>query len=276
MIIPKHIDLFEQELKRRNFSYMTIKNYKSCLNIFFEKFKHKEHPLHIVEQDIRNYLSLFSDANTQRAHHSAIKKYFDICLNQKDKFRYLPYAKKSIRLPVIIDSSDIQKIIDVCPNVKHRAIILTLYGTGIRISELLGIKLTDIDGKNGVIKIIGKGNKQRLVTMNEKLYKYLQDYWREYKTKVWLFENDSTHEQYTSRSVQEFLTKYKNLASITSPVTPHKFRHSCMTNLLESGVDLRIIQKLCGHSDIRTTTTYTHVSKSLISKINSPINAIRI
>lgn len=276
MIIPKHIDFFVKEMQRRNFSEMTIKNYRSCLCLFFSKMEHKEHPLHIVESDIREYLQSFVGVNYQRATHSAIKKYFEICHNQKDKFRYIPYAKKEHRLPIIIDNSDIQKLIDVCTNVKHKAIILTFYATGIRRSELLNIKISDIDGKRGVIKIIGKGNKERLVPANEMLLNYLREYYKEYRPKFWLFENDITHKQYSAGSIKEFLNKYKSIAKITSPVTPHKFRHSSATALLEQGTDLRIIQEYLGHSSSAVTEIYTHVSKNIIAKINSPINQIRL
>ena len=276
MLIPKYIDFFVKEMERRNFSQMTIKNYKSCLTMFFAKFAYKEHPSHIVENDIRNYLCEFKDPNYQRAIHSAIKKYFEICLNQKNKFQYIPYAKKSKRLPIIIDESDVQKLFDVCGNLKHKTIMAVLYGTGVRISELLSIKPTDIDGKRGIIRVIGKGNKERQVVMNDDLYQLLKVYWTKYRTKNWLFENDKTHEQYTAKSVQEFLKTYKTKASITSPVTPHKFRHSAATSLLEQGTDLRVIQELLGHSSPTTTQIYTHVSKNVISKIKSPLNLIRL
>jgi integrase/recombinase XerD len=276
MLIPKHIDFFVKEMTRRNFSRLTIKNYRSCLALFFSKMTHKEHPSHIVESDIRDYLCTFTDPNYQRAVHSAIKKYFEICLNQKDKFKFIPYAKKSKRLPIIIDNSDVQKLFDVCKNLKHKTIMAVLYGTGVRISELLSIKLSDIEGKRAVIRVIGKGNKERQVTMNEDLYDLLKKYWKEYKTKAWLFENDSDHTQYTARSVQEFLLTYKRKAGITSPVTPHKFRHSAATSLLEQGTDLRIIQELLGHNSPITTQIYTHVSKNIISKIKSPLANINL
>ncbi len=276
MIIPKHIDFFVKEMGRRKFSPSTIKNYRSCLYLFFDKMKHKEHPSHIVEKDIIEYLQKFIGTNYQRATHSAIKKYFEICLHQKDKFRYIPYAKKEHRLPIIIDNSDIQKLFDVCSNVKHKAIMLTFYGTGIRRAELLNIKISDIDSKRGVIRIIGKGNKERNVPLNDMLLNYLRDYYKQYRPKFWLFENDITHNQYSAESIAAFLNKYKELAKITSPVTPHKFRHSSATMLLEQGTDLRIIQEYLGHSSSKTTEIYTHVSKNTIAKINSPINYLQL
>ena len=276
MLIPKHIENFVKEMERRNFSPLTIKNYKSCLCLFLEKHKHKEHPTHIVEQDIKDYLHSFVGVNYQRATHSAIKKYFEICFNQKHKFRYIPYAKKEQRLPVIIDAIDIQKLFDACTNPKHRAIMAVLYATGVRISELLSIKLTDINKQRGCITITGKGNKQRQVQMTDVLHTMLQQYWLQYRTQVYLFENDSTHTQYTARSVQEFLIKYKTIAGITAPVTPHKFRHSMATTLLENTTDLRIIQKALGHSSSKTTEIYTHVSTAIISKMYSPLSNLKL
>lgn len=225
---------------------------------------------------IIDFLKQFKEPATHSGYHSAIKLYYkNVTKSSIEKFKYIERPKKSHKLPIIIDNDDIQKIIDVCINIKHKAIILTLYGTGVRVSELLGIKLSDIDGKRGLIKILGKGNKERNVCLNESLYKYLQSYWKKYRTKFWLFENDSTHEKYTAKSIQEFLNKYKELAKVKSPVTPHKFRHSNATNLLEQGVDLRIIQELLGHSSSKTTEIYTHVSKNIISKLNSPINNLK-
>lgn len=278
MLIPKHVQNFVKEMERRNFSERTIKNYKSCLLLFMEEYKHKEHPTHIVEQDIKDYLYTFVGVNYQRATHSAIKKYYEICFNQKNKFRYIPYAKKEQRLPIIIDNLDIQKLFDVCENVKHRAIMSVLYATGIRINELLTIKLSDIESKseNKVIKIIGKGNKERLVQLTDELLDILKKYYTQYKPKHWLFENDLTHKQYTARSVQEFLRQLKEKANIKAEVTPHKFRHSHATSLLEHGTDLRIIQKALGHSSSKTTEIYTHVSRSLISKLHSPLNQIKL
>lgn len=97
MNIPKHIDIFVKEMQRRNFAKMTIKNYASNLGCFFDYFKHKEHPLHLNESDIKEYLGTFKEANTQRSHHGAIKKYYDICQNQPEKFKYIPYAPCTLR-----------------------------------------------------------------------------------------------------------------------------------------------------------------------------------
>jgi site-specific recombinase XerD len=128
MKIPIHKEKFVQELLRQFYSPKTAENYGSCVASFLTYFNHIEHPSHITDQQFSDYLyTEFTDQNTQRANHSAIKKYFEICHNQKDKFRYIPYAKKEHRLPIIIDNSDIQKLIEVCKNVKHKAIICLKY-----------------------------------------------------------------------------------------------------------------------------------------------------
>ena len=151
-----------------------------------------------------------------------------------------------------------------------------LYGTGVRIAELINIKLSDIHRKEGCIRIIGKGNKERYVPLNPELLILIEKYWREYKTKVWLFENDNSHKQYSANSVRQFLKQFKLEANVKSVVSPHKFRHSHATALLEQGTDLRVIQEELGHSSIRTTQGYLHISKASISKINSPLNSIRL
>jgi len=259
----------------RKYSEMSIKNYCSCFSSFLIYFEKQGvfHPDRINSEMVIDFLKQFKEPSTHSGYHSAIKLYYaKVTKSSIEKFKFIERPKKSHRLPIIIDNEDVQKLLDVCENIKHKAIMLTLYGTGVRVSELLGIKLIDINGKGGVISVIGKGNKQRLVPLNEELYLFLQDYWKQYKTKKWLFENDSTHQQYTARSIQEFLNKYKSLAGIISPVTPHKFRHSFATNILEHGTDLRIIQEMLGHSSSKVTEIYTHVSKKTIIKVHSPIN----
>jgi len=279
MNISDHVYKLRYYMEFRKYSPRSIDNYCSCLTSFFVYFEKLGvyHPDRINSNMIIDFLKQFKESSTHSGYHSAIKLYYkNVTKSSVEKFKYIERPKKSHKLPTIINNEDIQKIIDVCVNVKHKAIILTLYGTGVRVSELLGIKLSDIDGKRGLVRVIGKGNKERNVCLNESLYEYLKYYWKQYETKYWLFENDLTHKQYTAKSIQEFLKKYKGLAGIKYSVTPHKFRHSNATSLLEQGTDLRVIQKLLGHSSSKTTEIYTHVSNNIISKIYSPINNLKI
>jgi site-specific recombinase XerD len=263
------------DLKYSN-SLQTRNNYFSCVVNFLQHFKNEKEPKSISTDSIKLYLLSFKTINTRRANLCAIKAFYKLTVNMPNKIDRVPFPQKERRLPIIIDQIDVQKMFDVCSNLKHKCVMAVLYGTGVRISELIGIKLSDIRRNEKTIRIIGKGNKERFVPLNDSLLQLITNYWREYKTKIWLFENDLSHTQYSKRSVGLFLKSFKEKANIKSPVSPHKFRHSHATALLEQGTDLRIIQKELGHNSIKTTQLYTHVSTNIISKINSPLNNINI
>lgn len=275
MNISEHIDKFIQEMNRRGFSNSTTSMYVSNLQMFFS-WSNKDHPKNINEQDIRNYLSGIKTSNTQRCHHSAIKKFYEICIGQKYKFKYLPYAKKSNKRPIILDQSEIQRLFDVCINIKHKAILYVLYATGVRVSELLSIRLKDIDRADMVIHIMcGKGGKQRAVTMKHELLQILENYYRIFRPKEFLFEGQNRG-QYTASSVRQFINNYANIAGIKKRVYPHLIRHCTMTHSLEAGENLYTIQKICGHNNPKTTSIYLHMSPKIIANAYSPIQNLKL
>lgn len=139
MNISEHVTFFEQEMKRRNFSSQTIENYSSCLKKFFGQST-KDHPKNINESDIREFLGKFTTPNTQRGYHSAIKKFYEICLGQKEKFKYIPYCRKDKKLPIVLSQQEVQRMFDVCANLKHKVILALLYSCGLRVSELIDLK----------------------------------------------------------------------------------------------------------------------------------------
>lgn len=167
MNFSKHEQKFIKEMNRRNYSKETIKNYVSCLRMFFAHFQSKEHPLHINETDIKDYLGQFSVTNTQRSQHGAIKKFYDICLGQKEKFKYIPYARKEKKLPIVLSQEEVQKMFSACENLKHKVILALLYSCGLRVSELINLKWEHIDRSRNIINIIHAKGKKRL----EKLIK---------------------------------------------------------------------------------------------------------
>lgn len=276
MNIPKHLEYFVKEMTRRNYSQETIKNYQSCLALFLSK-QIKEHPLHINETDIRNFLSQFSEPNTQRGYHSAIKKFYEICLHQPNKFRYIPYCRKSKKLPIVLSQNEIQRIFNACNNLKHKAIMGLMYGCGLRISEVINLKPGHIDSSRMIINIIqGKGKKDRQVMLPLSLLELLRKYYTSYKPKEFLF-NGQKSEQYSKRSINELVKTYAIKAGINQKrVYAHLFRHSSFTHMVETGTDINLIQRIAGHSNVKTTMLYCHLSDNLISKINSPINSIAI
>lgn len=275
MNISEHTARFIQEMNRRNYSKNTIDNYVSCLNVFFSAVK-KDHPKNINESDIKEFLSSCIKVNTQRNYQGAIKKFYEICLNQKNKFKNIPYARVEKKLPIVLSKDEVQRMFDVCDNHKHKLILSILYACGLRVSELINLKWSNIDRSRMIINIIkGKGNKDRQVMLPEVLIPLLEKYYREYKSKEYIFNGQNTL-QYSDRSVLQVVKNLAGKAGISKKVCTHLMRHNCFTHLCEAGTDISIIQKLAGHSNVKTTMIYVHISDSLISKINSPINSINL
>lgn len=277
MNISEHTGNFIQEAARRNYSKNTINNYVSCLKLFFSKSQ-KDHPKNINEQDIKDFLIKMNEPNTQRNYHSAIKMFYDICLGQKNKFKYIPYAKKSHKLPIVLSVDEIQRMFDVCENKKHRVILALLYSCSLRVSELINLKWDHIDRSRMIINIIqAKGKKDRQVPLNEKLIQLLTEYYREYKPVIYVLNGQGDHAQYSERSVGEVVRQLAGKARIKNKrVYTHLIRHTSATHMMESGTDINLIQRLLGHSNVKTTAIYTHISHSLISRINSPLKQIHI
>jgi len=199
MKLSVHIDEFEKEMKRRNYSENSIKNYVSCLNVFFAQSK-SDHPKNIHEAEIKEFLGEKEIVNTQRNYHSAIKKYFDIVLNQKDKFRYIPYARKEQKLPIVLSVDEIQKMFSVCENLKHKVILSLLYSAGLRVSELINLKWCDIDRSRMILNIIqAKGKKDRQVMLAPQLIPLLEKYYRQYESKIYILNGWKNNLQYSEK-----------------------------------------------------------------------------
>jgi len=155
MNVSEHQLRFIQEMKRRNFAKNTIDNYASCISHFFLQSK-KDHPKNINEQDIKDFLGTLKQTNTQRNYHSAIKKFYDVCLGQKEKFKYIPYARKDGKLPIVLSVDEIQNMFTACENTKHKVILALLYSCGLRVSELINLKWQHIDRSRMIIKLYSK------------------------------------------------------------------------------------------------------------------------
>lgn len=275
MRVSEHINRFIQEMKRRNYSQNTIDNYSNCVKIFFEQSP-KDHPKNINEQDIKDFLALPKMVNTQRNYHSAIKKFYDICMGQKEKFKYIPYARKEHKLPIVLSQDEIQRMFDVCENKKHKVILALLYSAGLRVSELINLKWAHLDRQRQIINIVAaKGKKDRQVMLTPSLIPILDDYWREYRSKEYVL-NGQFELQYSERSVGQVVKQLAAKAGVRKPVWTHLIRHCSFTHMVEGGVDIGLVQRLAGHNSPKTTAIYLHTSDRLISQINSPLSAIRL
>lgn len=273
MKVPFYKEKFVQELLRQFYSPKTAENYGSCAASFLAYFKDIQHPLHITDQQFADYLfSEFKDQSTQRANHSAIKSFYKIVFN-KERFKFLPYAQKKHTRPIILSELEVQQLLIATTNRKHFCITISLYATGVRISELLDIKLSDIDRANGVIHIMrGKGGKQRQVPLNPILLKIIESYYREYVPKIYLFENPNGG-KYCERSVAAFLKENAIKAGIKKRVYPHLLRHCFFSHAAEHGENLYVLQTIAGHSDPKiTANTYIHGSSMIIANSYSPLN----
>lgn len=266
--------LFRKILNIRNYSESTILSYNNAL-IQFKKWNYSG--VHLDKDLLFKYVEYLSayDKSYSYIKNSimALKLYSELVLGRILKNDYLKRIKRKSTLPDVLSIEEIKQVLDSIDNLKHKAIISLIYSCGLRISECINLKNIDIDSKRMLIKIVqGKGKKDRLVQLSPKLLNLLRDYYKEYKPKVHLFQGQSKDE-YSARSIQKILKKALEKCKIKKRITVHSLRHSFATHLVEQGTDIRIIQEILGHKDIRTTQIYTHISSASISKVNNPFDS---
>lgn len=190
-------------------------------------------------------------------------------------FTICPGPKKPVKLPVVLAEEEIISLIQKTPNLKHRALLMTSYSAGLRVSELVSLRIKDIDSKRMMILIQqGKGKKDRMVPLSKKLLETLREYFRQYKPKEYLFESEQNKAPYSTRSAQLILRDAKRKAGIMKGGSIHTLRHSFATHLLEAGTDVRYIQAFLGHNNLKTTMRYTHVSRFKIETLQSPLDKL--
>jgi len=274
MEILNSLENFRKELERKGYRKNSIENYMSYCSVFLNRYKDRKCPKYIPEQDIKDFLRGFREHNTQRAYHSAIKAFYKYVVKQPNKFRYIEYAKRNRKLPIVLNAEEMKAIIVAATNLKHKTIIMLMYSCGLRVGEVINLKISDIDSKRGVIYIRdAKGGKDRQVPLHDKLLNQLREYYKQYRPKDYLF-NGQFSPQYTETSIRSFLRDYSSAASVSKRVYPHLIRHSSFTNMIEGGVDISIIGKIAGHGSLKVTQLYTHISSTLINRVYNPLQAI--
>ena len=272
------LQAYVELMRLKNYSYHTIKTYRHFFLVFMSYFPDRK-PSTITKNEILDFLVAFRNSKkwsytSQNQLINAIKFFYEKLLNRPQEMYELPRAAKPYNLPAVFAETEVLAIIKACENLKHKTILCLAYAGGLRVSEIINLKIRDIDSKRMVIVLRqAKGKKDRIVMLSEKLLIMMRAYFKEYKPKMWLFEG--LHgEQYSTRSAQQVLTNAKEKAGITKKGSIHSLRHSFATHLLEGGTDLISIKQLLGHNSLRTTMTYTHVSKKHISKIQSPLDKL--
>ena len=259
----------EQELKIRNYSVKTIKSYLYSVEKFLKFSEKKGLNSETVKEYVISYLSKQNPSSVNKDKF-AIKFFFENILHQRLS---LPTIKKNKTLPDILTVEEMRSLIESTQNIKHRLIIKLLYGCGLRVSEIVNLKKQEINFEEDLIKIsLAKGKKDRFVKIPLSLKENLQNY-----TKLneddYLFESNRRG-KLNKKTIAKIVQNSAKKAGIKKRVYPHLLRHSFATHLLEQGTDIRVIQKILGHSDIKTTQIYTQISQASIKNVKSPLDSL--
>ena len=203
---------------------------------------------------------------------NAVKFYFEKVLHRSEMFFDIPRPKRPSTLPKMLSKSEVKKLFSVIDNKKHLLILQLCYGMGLRVSEIVNLKIEHIDSESMRVLIASaKGKKDRYTNLPHSILKLLREYYCEYKPKVWLFEGQYGG-VYSIRSVQAIFKNAMKKAKINKTIGIHGLRHSYATHLIEAGADIRFLKELLRHQSIKTTQIYTHVTDSTLSKIKSPLD----
>lgn len=271
------IDRFENWLRSKRYSNNTIKTYSDALRTFLSFHKGKQ-PESITNEDVVKFNNEYIIAkgysfSYQNQVVNALKLFCKQIEGNRLDPELIHRPRSQQRLPHVLSKEEVKEILEITANIKHRVMLGLIYGCGLRRSELLGLKLTDVNSKRGILRISqGKGYKDRIVPLPERILGLLRDYYKAYRPEYWLFEGQKSGKQYSATSLQKVLKNACRKAGIKKPVTLHWLRHSYATHLLESGTDIRYIQKLLGHKSSRTTELYTHVSTHKLQNLKSPFD----
>lgn len=266
-------------LERKRYSPSTIKTYRAYFSDFMEYHKGRNID-RLKVADINKYILYLVNekkisVSQQNMRINAIKFYYEqVKGGQRQYYGGITRAKEYKSLPEVLSRNEVARILACLSNRKHRCMISLIYSAGLRRSELLNLTPKDIISERMLVRIMGKGRKCRYSLLSEKLLKDLREYFKEYRPQKWLFEGETPGEQYSASALVKILKEAASRAGIKHRVHVHMLRHSFATHLLEQGTDLRTIQELLGHNDIKTTSIYLHVTSAHKSSIPNPLDSL--
>lgn len=268
----------QEELQRRNYSESTTICYLRQITEFAKHFRRS--PAQLGPEEIKQFqLYLVQEKKVSWATYiqttAALRFLYVKTLGRAFMAEKIPYPKRPKHLPTVLSQEEIERLLNAARSLKHRALLMVLYGAGLRVSEACRLTVDDIDSSRMVIHVRqAKGNKDRDVMLSPVLLETLRRYWKVSRPKPWIFPGYRPDKPMTTKSVFLMVRNVAARAKITKTVSPHTLRHSFATHLLESGTDLRTIQLLLGHADVRTTIIYLQVSQQHIRKIVSPLDQL--
>jgi len=271
-------DQMRMDLELKNLSPRTRSCYLTWMRSFALHF-HRA-PDELGEQEIRGYLHYLirekkaSQSGVSQAY-SALKFFYETTLKRDWNGFRIPRMQKGKKLPVVLSRQEIQAIFSATRNLKHRVVLMTIYSAGLRISEVVHLKVSDIDSQRMTIRVQqGKGQKDRYTLLSQRTLEVLRAYWKEYRPSGWLFPGKPETEPLSVSSVQRVFEKVLLRAGIKKPASVHTLRHSFATHLLEAGTDLFHIQRLLGHTSPKTTAIYLHLSRKNLGGVRSPLDLL--
>ena len=274
-----------EELQRRNYAETTINSYLRTVEEFSRRFNcspDRLGPRYIREYQAELFQKRKFSPNTVAQRLAALRFFYTKTLKKVWSIEETPYPKKTLHLPTILSQEEVARLIEAARPPFHRTLLMALYATGLRRAELARLKVSDVDSKRMVIHVRGgKGRKDRDVMLSPKLLEALREHWRglQRKPSAWLFPGNRWHTgdtPITTKVVWNACQEAAQRAGLQKDVHPHTLRHCFATHLLEAGADLRTIQILLGHRDLKETTIYLHLSQRHLHAIASPLDSLKL
>lgn len=278
--LQKEMDTLERQLVLERKSYATIKAYKYHFRGFLRYFSNWD-PQKLGADQIKEYLFYLIrkkriSKSAQNQVINAVKAYYERVLGQERKVYDLERPKKDFKLPNVMSKEEIARLLGVIENIKHKCLLVVMYGGGLRAGEVVRLKLSDVNFKEGTLLIRdSKGGKDRFTLLSKPGGKLLEQYLLEYQPRIWLFEGQRG-DHYSVRSLQKVFERSLQKAGIVRPLTSHSLRHSFATHMIEKNADLETVRRLLGHQSIKTTQIYLHVSNKHIGQFKSPMDDLDI
>jgi site-specific recombinase XerD len=267
-----------EDMRLKNLSPRTIEAYTSRVATFARHFGRS--PQDLGRDDVRAYLLYLVQKkkvswSVYNQTLAALRFLYEVTLGRKDALERIPFPKQPKRLPVVLSLDEVARFFSAVAGIRHRAILMTAYAAGLRLSEVTGLRVEDIDSKRMVIRVRqAKGRKDRYVMLSPRLLTLLREYWKAARPTDWLFPGDVPGQPISGKAVYMVCVQAARTAGLGKHVTVHTLRHSFATHLLEAGTDLRTIQVLLGHRKLETTAVYTHVSPATVQATSSPLDRL--
>jgi len=270
-------DQMKMDMELKNYSLRTMETYLGCVRGFAAYYG--KSPEVMDRNEIRNYLYYLlkekkaSQSAINQAY-SALKFLYQTTLRREWDSLKIPRCKMRKRLPVVLSDQEVERLFSATRNLKHRAILMTIYSGGLRLSEATQLRVSDIDSERMTIKVRGKGDKDRYTLLGRRTLEILRIYWKVHQPVDWLFASRRLDQPLSHSTVQKAFKEALRRSGIKKRASVHTLRHSFATHLLEAGTDLYHIQRLLGHTTPSTTTVYLHVARKDLGRIVSPIDLL--